>query len=211
MDDDRLKNLGGGRYYKELLNRIKNIRSSEKVLFRQVLDLYATAIDYNPNAEETIKFFKIVQNKFHYAVHHHTAAEIVYERADANKPFMGLTAFNGAYPSINDIFIAKNYLTEEELKLLNNLVSGYFDFAEFHAMKHRPMYMKDYLNQLNKILDSLDVDILESAGTISHELAINKAKGEFEKYEEKTLSPIEEEYLKSINELDDKLKRMNKE
>ena len=155
IDDERLKNLGGGKYFYELLNRIKDIRSSEKVLYRQVLDLYATAIDYNPKAEETIKFFKIVQNKFHYAVHGNTAAEVIYNRVDSNKPFMGLTSFKGELPSINDIDIAKNYLTEEELLMLNNLVSGYFDFAEFQAMKHKPMYMKDYLNQLDKILDSL--------------------------------------------------------
>lgn len=156
MDDERLKNLGGGKYFYELLNRIKDIRSSEKVLYRQVLDLYATAIDYNPKAEETIKFFKIVQNKFHYAAHGNTAAEIIYNRADSNKPFMGLTNFKGELPSINDIEIAKNYLTEEELMMLNNLVSGYFDFAEFQAMKHKPMRMKDYINQLDKILNSLE-------------------------------------------------------
>ncbi len=146
MDDERLKNLGGGKYFYELLNRIKDIRSSEKVLYRQVLDLYATAIDYNPKAEETIKFFKIVQNKFHYATHGNTAAEVIYNRADSDKPFMGLTNFKGELPSINDIDIAKNYLTEEELMMLNNLVSGYFDFAEFQAMKHKPMRMKDYVN-----------------------------------------------------------------
>ena len=133
IDDERLKNLGGGKYFYELLNRIKDIRSSEKVLYRQVLDLYATAIDYNPKAEETIRFFKIVQNKFHYATHGNTAAEIIYNRADSNKPFMGLTNFKGELPSINDIEIAKNYLSEEELLMLNNLVSGYFDFAEFQA------------------------------------------------------------------------------
>lgn len=154
MDDERLKNLGGGKYFYELLNRIKDIRSSEKVLYRQVLDLYATAIDYNPKSEETIKFFKIVQNKFHYATHGNTAAEVIYKRADSTKPFMGLTNFKGELPSINDIEVAKNYLTEEELMMLNNLVSGYFDFAEFQAMKHKPMRMKDYINQLDKILNS---------------------------------------------------------
>lgn len=210
MDDERLKNLGGGKYFYELLKRIKDIRSSEKVLYRQVLDLYATAIDYNPKAEETIKFFKMVQNKFHFATHGNTASEVIYKRADANKPFMGLTNFKGELPSINDIDIAKNYLSEEELMMLNNLVSGYFDFAEFQAMKHKPMRMKDYINQLDKILSSLDANILMDAGKISHKEAIKKAQLEYQKYQIKELSPIEREYLNSINkinELADKLKK----
>lgn len=201
MDDERLKNLGGGKYFYELLNRIKDIRSSEKVLYRQVLDLYATAIDYNPKAEETFKLFKIVQNKFHYATHGSTAAEVIYSRADSNKPFMGLTNFKGELPSINDIEIAKNYLTEDELLMLNNLVSGYFDFAEFQAMKHKPMRMKDYINQLDKILNSLDANVLNNAGSISHKKAIEKAKLEYKKYQIKELSPIEKEYLNSINKI----------
>ena len=201
MDDERLKNLGGGKYFYELLNRIKDIRSSEKVLYRQVLDLYATAIDYNPKAEETIRFFKIVQNKFHYATHGNTAAEIIYNRADSNKPFMGLTNFKGELPSINDIEIAKNYLSKEELLMLNNLVSGYFDFAEFQALKHKPMRMKDYISQLDKILSSLDTKVLTNAGTVSHKEAIEKAKIEYQKYQIKELSPIEKEYLNSINEI----------
>ena len=201
MDDERLKNLGGGKYFYELLNRIKDIRSSEKVLYRQVLDLYATAIDYNPKAEETIRFFKIVQNKFHYATHGNTAAEIIYNRADSNKPFMGLTNFKGELPSINDIEIAKNYLSEEELLMLNNLVSGYFDFAEFQALKHKPMRMKDYINQLDKILSSLDTKVLTNAGAVSHKKAIEKAKIEYQKYQIKELSPIEKEYLNSINKI----------
>lgn len=201
MDDERLKNLGGGKYFYELLNRIKDIRSSEKVLYRQVLDLYATAIDYNPKAEETIKFFKIVQNKFHYAAHGNTAAEIIYNRADSNKPFMGLTNFKGELPSINDIEFAKNYLSEEELLMLNNLVSGYFDFAEFQALKHKPMRMKDYISQLDKILSSLDTKVLTNAGTVSHKEAIEKAKIEYQKYQIKELSPIEKEYLNSINKI----------
>ena len=201
IDDERLKNLGGGKYFYELLNRIKDIRSSEKVLYRQVLDLYATAIDYNSKAEETIKFFKIVQNKFHYAVHGNTAAEVIYNRVDSNKPFMGLTSFKGELPSINDIDIAKNYLTEEELLMLNNLVSGYFDFAEFQAMKHKPMYMKDYLNQLDKILDSLDAKVLINSGKISHDKAVEKAKTEYKKYQVKELTGIEKEYLNSIKDI----------
>lgn len=201
MDDERLKNLGGGKYFYELLNRIKDIRSSEKVLYRQVLDLYATAIDYNPKSEETIKFFKIVQNKFHYAAHGNTAAEIIYNRADSNKPFMGLTNFKGELPSISDIDVAKNYLSEEELLLLNNLVSGYFDFAEFQAIKHKPMRMSDYINQLDKILSSLDTKILTNSGTVSHKNAIDKAKEEYKKYQVKELTSIEKEYLNSIKNL----------
>ena len=211
MDDERLKNLGGGRYFYELLNRIKDIRSSEKVLYRQVLDLYSTAIDYNPRAEETIKFFKIVQNKFHYAAHGHTASEVIYDRVDSNKPFMGLTTFKGEFPSINDIDIAKNYLTERELMLLNNLVSGYFDFAEFQAIRHKPMRMKDYINQLDKILNSLDVNILTNPGKISHKEAIDKAKIEYKKYQLKELSPIAKEYLNSINEINKIAGDLNKE
>ncbi len=158
-------------------------------------------IDYNLKAEETIKFFKIVQNKFHYAAHGNTAAEIIYNRADSNKPFMGLTNFKGELPSINDIEIAKNYLSEEELLMLNNLVSGYFDFAEFQALKHKPMRMKDYISQLDKILSSLDTKVLTNAGTVSHKEAFEKAKIEYQKYQIKELSPIEKEYLNSINKI----------
>jgi len=209
IDDERLKNLGGGKYFYELLNRIKDIRTSEKVLYRQVLDLYSTAIDYDPKAEETIKFFKIVQNKFHFATHGNTAAEVIYNRADSTKPFMGLTSFKGELPSINDIEIAKNYLTEKELIMLNNLVSGYFDFAEFQAMKHKPMRMKDYINQLDKILNSLDVHVLKSAGKISHKDAIEKAKIEYKKYQIKELTPIEKEYLNSINNMKKLAEKIN--
>ena len=145
MDDERLKQLGGGNYWKELLDRIRDIRSSEKVMYRQVLDLYTTAVDYDPRCDLSIEFFKIVQNKLHFAAHGHTAAEVIYERADAELPFMGLTTFKGEHPTLADAKIAKNYLKEDELKILNNLVSGYFDFAEIQAMKHRPMYMSDYI------------------------------------------------------------------
>lgn len=165
------------------------------------MDLYATAIDYNPKAEETTKFFKIVQNKFHFATHGNTAAEVIYNRANSNKPFMGLTNFKGELPSINDIEIAKNYLTEEELLMLNNLVSGYFDFAEFQAMRHKPMRMRDYIKQLDKILDSLDANVLDNSGSISHKKATEKAKLEYEKYQIKELSSIEKEYLNSINKI----------
>ena len=152
IDDERLKGNGGGNYWKELLDRIRDIRSSEKVLYRQVLDLYATSVDYNPQSEESIQFFKIVQNKLHYAAHGHTAAEVIYERADAEKPFMGLTSFSGELPALKDIGVAKNYLKEDELKILNNLVSGYFDLAEINAIEHKPMYMADYVEQLDSIL-----------------------------------------------------------
>lgn len=154
MDDERLKKLGGGNYWKELLARIRDIRSSEKVMYRQVLDLYATSVDYDPRSLESVAFFKMVQNKLHYAAHGHTAAEVIYERADADKPFMGLTAFSGDFPTAKDIGIAKNYLTEEELQILNGIVSGYFDFAEVQAMRHRPMHMSDYVEHLDRVLSS---------------------------------------------------------
>ena len=154
IDDERLKGNGGGNYWKELLDRIRDIRSSEKVLYRQVLDLYATSVDYNPHSEESVRFFKIVQNKLHYAAHGHTAAEVIYQRADAEKPFMGLTLFSGELPALKDIGIAKNYLEENELKVLNNLVSGYFDLAEINAIEHKPMYMDDYVKQLDSVLSS---------------------------------------------------------
>lgn len=167
MDDRRLKVLGGGNHWKELLDRIRDIRSSEKVLYRQVLDLYATSLDYDPQSEESIRFFKIVQNKLHFATHGQTAPELIFSRADAEKPFMGLKSFSGDYPVKKDIGIAKNYLTADELKILNNLVSGYFDFAEIQAMRHNPMRMKDYIEQLDHILSSTGVPLLSNAGTVS--------------------------------------------
>ncbi len=175
MDDRRLKELGGGSYWQELIDRIRDIRSSEKVIYRQVLDLYATSIDYDPKAAETLEFFKIVQNKLHYAVHGNTAAEIIYDRVDANKPFMGLTNFAGELPRMKDISIAKNYLTEEELKILNNLVSGYFDFAEINAIRKKPMHMKDHIKYLDSTLSTTGEAVLKSAGTVSHEQAMEKA------------------------------------
>jgi hypothetical protein len=198
MDDERLKKLGGGTYWYELLNRIRDIRSSEKVIYRQVLDLYATSVDYDPKSPVSAEFFKIVQNKLHYASHGHTAAEVIYERADSDKPFMGLTVFSGEQPTLKDIAIAKNYLNEEELKILNNLVSGYFDFAEIQAMKRKPMYMEDYIRQLDAILVSTGEKILNDAGKISHEQALDKAKEEYKKYQVKTLSPVEQHYLETI-------------
>jgi len=160
MDDERLKNLGGGNYWKELLDRIRDIRSSEKVMYRQVLDLYATSVDYNPKSNESIAFFKMVQNKLHYAAHGHTAAEVIYERADASQPFMGLKSFLGDFPALKDIGVAKNYLNDEELKILNNIVSGYFDFAEIQAMRHNPMYMSDYVEHLDNVLKTTGEKLL---------------------------------------------------
>ena len=210
MDDERLKGNGGGNYWKELLARIKDIRSSEKVMYRQVLDLYSTAIDYDPKDEKTIEFFKIVQNKLHYATHGHTASEVIYERADSEKPFMGLTTFKGDIPVLQDVVIAKNYLNGEELKVLNNLVSGYFDFAEIQAIRHNPMYMKDYIKQLDMILSSTGEKMLNGSGSISHKKAIQKAKAEYRKYQVKTISPVEEEYLNTIKEINNKIEKKEK-
>jgi hypothetical protein len=205
MDDERLKNIGGGGYWYDLLNRIRDIRSSEKVMYRQVLDLYATSVDYNPKSSISVEFFKIVQNKLHYAAHGHTAAEIIYNRADSDQPFMGLTTFSGSQPTQKDISIAKNYLSETELKILNNLVSGYFDFAEIQAMKHKPMYMEDYVHQLDNILTSTGENVLQNAGLVSHEQAMEKALAEYRKYQVKTLSPVEHTYLETIKNVQKKI------
>jgi len=207
MDDERLKGSGGGSYWKELLDRIRDIRSSEKVLYRQVLDLYATSMDYDPHSETSIQFFKVVQNKLHYAAHGHTAAEVIYERADAQKPFMGLKVFAGEFPAAKDIGVAKNYLSEDELKILNNLVSGYFDLAEINALEHRPMYMADYVAQLDAILSSGGRGVLADAGSVSHVQALEKAKKEYRKYQAATLSPVEEAYLETIREAGKTVKR----
>ncbi len=210
MDDERLKGNGGGNYWKELLDRIRDIRSSEKVLYRQVLDLYATSVDYDPKSSESIQFFKIVQNKLHFAAHGHTAAEVIYERADSKKEFMGLTSFSGELPALKDIGIAKNYLKEDEIKVLNNLVSGYFDLAEINAIEHKPMYMSDYVEQLDTILKSGNRKLLIGKGKVSHEQAIEKATKEYRKYQEKMLSPVEKEYLKSIEKLEKEVKKKTK-
>lgn len=207
MDDERLKGNGGGNYWKELLDRIRDIRSSEKVLYRQVLDLYATSVDYDPRSEESVRFFKIVQNKLHYAAHGHTAAEVIYERADAEKPFMGLTSFSGELPALKDIGIAKNYLQESELKILNNLVSGYFDLAEVNAIEHKPMYMDDYVKQLDMVLSSGNRKLLIGSGSVSHKQAIDKAKAEYRKYQEITLTPVEQAYLESIKDVAKEVKK----
>ncbi len=207
MNDARLKELGGGNYWKELLERIRDIRSSEKVMYRQVLDLYATSLDYNPKSDESIQFFKIVQNKLHYAAHGHTAAEVIYDRADADQPFMGLMSFSGELPRMKDIGVAKNYLKEEELKVLNNLVSGYFDFAEIQAMRRNPMYMKDYIAHLDAILSSTGENLLEGAGQVSHQQAMDKAQEEYRKFQAKTLTEVEKSYLETIKTIDKKTKK----
>ncbi len=207
LDDERLKGNSGGNYWKELLDRIRDIRSSEKVLYRQVLDLYATSVDYDPKSEETIKFFKIVQNKLHYAAHGQTASEIIYERADSEKEFMGLKSFKGDFPIWNDAKIAKNYLDENELKILNNLVSGYFDLAEINAMEHKEMRMSDYIEMLDSVLTSGNRKLLTGSGKIKHEEAIEKARVEYKKYQNKLITPIEQEYLDAIKKINRDLKK----
>ena len=211
MDDERLKQLGGGNYWHELLDRIRDIRSSEKVMYRQVLDLYATSVDYNPKSRESLAFFKLVQNKLHYAAHGHTAAEVIYERADANKPFMGLTTFSGDFPTAKDTHIAKNYLSEDELKILNSIVSGYFDFAEVQAMRHNPMHMSDYVEHLDHILSATGEKLLSGAGKVSHKQAIEKADKEYQRFIVNNLSPVEKSYLDTIKSLEKTAKKKSKE
>ena len=207
LDDERLKGSGGGNYWKELLDRIRDIRSSEQVLYRQVLDLYATSADYDPNSEESIQFFKIVQNKLHYAAHGHTAAEMIAKRADAGQPFMGLLTFSGGEVTRKDIGIAKNYLTENELKKLNNIVSAYFDLAEVKAMNQEPMRMKDWIAQLDRLIQTFDGKLLDNAGAVSHEQAIQKAETEYRKYQSATISAVERAYLETLEKAEKKLKK----
>lgn len=206
MDDERLKGNGGGAYWRELLDRIRDIRSSEKVMYRQVLDLYATAVDYDPHSDTSVEFFKIVQNKLHYAAHGNTAAEVIFKRANADAPMMGLTSFKGDHPTMRDAQIAKNYLSENELKILNNLVSGYFDFAEIQAMKRHPMYMDDYVRQLDTILSSTGEALLSGPGSVSHQQAMDKAREEYRKFQVRELSPVERAYLDTIKALNAKTK-----
>ena len=201
MDDERLKQAGGGDYWKELLARIRDIRSSEKVMYRQVLDLYATSVDYNPKSQESVSFFKMVQNKLHYAVNRQTAAEIIYDRADSEKEFMGLTSFKGADITLDDVRIAKNYLSEKELKKLNALVSAFFDMAEYQAENHNEMHMSDYVEQLDHTIKSVGEEVLDGAGKISHKKAMEKAEGEYRKYQVKTLSSAEKAYIETLKEL----------
>ena len=198
IDDERLKNLGGGGYWKELLQRIRDIRASEKVFYRQILDIYATSIDYDPKADISIAFFKKVQNKIHFAVHGQTAAEVIYHRANAEKEFMGLATFFGSRPHLADVVIAKNYLNEKELRSLGQIVSGYLDFAERQAEREQTMTMEDWAKHLDRILTMSGEKLLQSAGSISHEQAINKAENEYKKYQAKTLSEVEKAYLELI-------------
>ena len=208
MDDARLKNLGGGNYWQELLDRIRDIRSSEKVLYRQVLDLYATSVDYDPKAEASAIFFKTVQNKLHYAAHGQTAAEVIAQRADAGKPFMGLLTFSGSQPTKAEIVIAKNYLGEKELKRLNTLVSAYFDAAEFRATNHEPTYMKDWLVHLDRMIVAMEAKTLNDAGSISHQQAIAKAEAEYAKYRTQLAeqsSEVEAAYLETVKTVQKKI------
>ncbi|MCF8265332.1 MAG: virulence RhuM family protein [Ignavibacteriales bacterium] len=210
MDDERLKNLGGGGYWKELLQRIRDIRASEKVFYRQVLDIYSTSIDYDPKADVSIAFFKKVQNKIHYAVHGQTAAEVIFTRADAEKEFMGLMTFPGNLPYLKDVVVAKNYLNEKELRSLGQLVSGYLDFAERQAEREQAMTMKDWAEHLDKILTMSGEKLLQGAGSISHDTAIEKATTEYKKYQQKTLSEAEKNYLDSLKSLENQSKLLNK-
>jgi len=208
LNDERLKNLGGGNHWKELLERIRDIRSSEKVMYRQVLDLYATASDYDPSSDQSVQFFKIVQNKLHYAAHGHTASEVIYLRVDSDKPFAGLSNFAGEQPTQAEAMIAKNYLSASELRVLNNLVSAYFDLAELNAIEQREMRMADYVRELDSILSSTGRKLLDNAGKISAPQAKDKAKLEYQRYKARTLDTVEKDYLKAISELD---KKANKE
>lgn len=210
MDDDRLKKLGGGHYWKELLDRIRDIRSSEKVLYRQVLDLYATSVDYDPKSEASVLFFKTVQNKLHFAAHGKTAAEIISERADAGKPFMGLLSFSGTQPTKAEAAIAKNYLNADELKRLNTLVSAYFDAAEFRAMSQMPTYMKDWIGHLEQLITAMGGESLKGAGSVSHKQAIDKAEAEYAKYRSlMTEQPtdVEKAYLDTIKSTQKKISK----
>jgi len=207
MDDERLKNLGGGGYFKELLERIRDIRASEKVFYRQVLEIYATSIDYDPKAEISIQFFKKVQNKIHYAIHGQTAAEVIYSRADAEKEFMGLTTFAGKQPTLKEAVIAKNYLDEKELRAMGQLVSGYLDFAERQAEREQAMTMQDWADHLDRILTMSGEQLLIGNGNISHKQAVDKATGEYRKYKAWTLSEVEQDYLDSIKMLEQKAEK----
>lgn len=209
MNDDLLKRAGGGNYFDELLSRIRDIRSSEKVFYRKILEIYALSIDYDPRTETTMQFFKTVQNKMHYSVHGHTAAEIIYERADAEKDFMGLTSWTGALPKRTDAEIAKNYLSSDELDTLNRIVSLYLDFAELQAKSHKPMYMKDWIQKLDDFLKLSGKELLSHAGKISAELAKQKADTECDKFKERTaysLSPVEIHFLENFEKEQKKLK-----
>jgi hypothetical protein len=207
LDDARLKELGGGGYWKELLERIRDIRASEKVFYRQILDIYATSMDYDPNADDSVAFFKKVQNKIHYAVHGQTAAEVIYSRADAEKEFMGLMSFTGKRPHLADAVVAKNYLTAPELRALGQIVAGYLDFAERQAERQVPMTMRDWAKHLDKILTATGERLLANAGSVSHEQAVEKAESEYVKYQARTLSDVEKQYLASLRSAETTVKK----
>ncbi len=208
LDDERLKQLGGGDYWSELLYRIRDIRASEKVFYRQILDIYATSIDYNPRSDTSVDFFKKVQNKIHFAVHGQTAAEVIYNRADAEKEFMGLKTFEGNRPHLKDAIVAKNYLDEKELRAMGQIVSGYLDFAERQAERHQTMTMKDWAEHLDRILTMSGEELLQGNGSVSHDKAIEKATSEYKKYQQKTLSDVEKDFLGSIKEIETKSKKI---
>ena len=210
MNDDLLKNAGGGNYFQELLERIRDIRSSDKVFYRQILDIYATSIDYDPRASESIKFFKIVQNKMHFAAHGHTAAEIVYLRSDADKDFMGMTSFDGKSLRKADASVAKNYLKEDEIKILNRLVTAYLEFAELQAIRQKPMYMKDWIGKLDDFIKMSGSELLDNAGKISHEEAKIKAELEYEKYKERSkdqLTKVERDFIEHVKTVQKQLEQ----
>ena len=207
MNDEQLKNLGGAGYFKELLERIRDIRSSEKVFYRQVLDLFATSIDYDKKSNEAKYFFATIQNKMHYAIHNKTASELVYERVDSEKNYMGLTIFKNEFPTLKEAMVAKNYLTEKELKGLNQLVSGYLDFAERQAQKEEVMTMQKWIEHVDKILEATGEDLLKGNGEISHEKMEQKVKEEFKKYKNKTLTQVEKDYLEEIKSIENIAKK----
>lgn len=209
MNDELLKQAGGGNYFEELLARIRDIRSSEKIFWRKVLDIYATSIDYDPKLEMSIQFFQTVQNKMHWAVHGHTAAEIIYQRIDAKKPNLGLTHIKGNKPTKQEIEIAKNYLNENELSVLNRMVTAYLELAELQALNRKPMYMKDWIERLDDFVRMTGNNILQNAGTVSHQQALKKANAEYKKYKEQTkneLSEAEKHFVKQIETTAKKLK-----
>ena len=207
LDDERLKKLGGGSYWKELLERIRDIRATEKVLYRQILEIYATSIDYDPRAQVSQEFFKKVQNKIHYAIHGHTTAELIVERADAEKDFMGLLTFKGNHPTLIEAKTAKNYLNEKELRAMGQLVSGYLDFAERQAEREQVMTMNDWAAYLDRILTMSGEQLLQGSGSVSHEQAMEHATTEYRKYKQRTISDVERDYLFSIKSIEDSAKK----
>ena len=205
LDDDRLKKLGGGSYWKELLERIRDIRATEKVMYRQILEIYATSIDYDPRAQVSQEFFKKVQNKIHYAIHGHTAAELIVDRADAEKEFMGLMTFKGTHPTLIEVKTAKNYLNEKELRAMGQLVSGYLDFAERQAEREQVMTMKDWVAYLDRILTMSGEQLLQGSGSVSHDEAMEHATTEYRKYKQRTISDVERDYLCSIKSIEESI------